>query len=267
MNAHLIVGGFPAGASAGHDMTYAKTRLLDLLEEQGIESHTSEDFGGLGAALEPCSLLVTYVAGPYPAGKDNEALAAWLRSGGRWLGLHGTSGGRAARLEDGRRGRRMVKTEHHSTLGSFFLNHPPVRRFSIDVDLSHPLTAGLPDSFEVADELYFIELQDPAACRIFLTTQLPTNPAPGFGFAVDEDTSLLPDGRTRALAYTMDVGDGGVTYIALGHCHDEASNGQPFVDVSVDPNGTTPPVFRGSWETEAFQQLLRNAISWGCQAT
>ena len=108
-------------------------------------------------------------------------------------------------------------------------------------------------------------LTDPSSTRLLLTTELPENPAPDFGFTFDEDTSLLPDGKTRALGFVRDVGQGGVAYVALGHCHSPATNGQPFVDPSVDPDGKTPPLFRGAWETEPFQQLLRNGIEWGAQ--
>ena len=65
------------------------------------------------------------------------------------------------------------------------------------------------------------------------------------------------------LGYTRDVGAGGVTYVALGHCHNPASNVQRFVDSSVTPDGTTPPMLRYTWETGPFQTLLRNAIRWG----
>ena len=49
----------------------------------------------------------------------------------------------------------------------------------------------------------------------------------------------------------------------LGHCHDAATNSQPFVDKSVDPEGKTPAVIRTTWETTAFPTLLRNSIRWG----
>ena len=52
-----------------------------------------------------------------------------------------------------------------------------------------------------------------------------------------------------------------VTYVALGHAHTPATNSQPFVDKSVDPEGKTPPVIRTSWETDAFATLMRNAIT------
>ena len=37
------------------------------------------------------------------------------------------------------------------------------------------------------------------------------------------------------------------------------------VVASVDAAGTTPKVFRGAWETEAFATLLRNGVRWGIE--
>ena len=74
------------------------------------------------------------------------------------------------------------------------------------------------------------------------------------------DTSLQPDGKTRVLGYTRKVGDGGVTYFALGHCHNPASR------AGRAPDPAEMPTFRGSWETDAFNTLLRNAIAWGMGA-
>ena len=34
----------------------------------------------------------------------------------------------------------------------------------------------------------------------------------------------------------------------------------------ADPTDTTPPTFRGSWESAAFITLLRNALAWGAGA-
>jgi type 1 glutamine amidotransferase len=262
---HLVVGGFPPGASAAHDIDYARLRLLHLLDERpGVQTTVSSDFADVERWLPGCDLLVSYVAGPHLDGEQNELVQDWLERGGRWLGLHGTSGGRAGRIEGKPHARRMLKLRHHESLGCFFLNHPPIRRFRVDVaSPSHPLVQGLPASFEVSDELYFIELLDRDHSEVLLTTELSKNPDPSFGFTVDADTSLLPDRKTRALAYVRDVGSGGVAYVALGHCHSPETNGQPYVDTSVDPDGKTPLLFRGSWENEAFVRLLRNALTWG----
>ena len=86
--------------------------------------------------------------------------------------------------------------------------------------------------------------------------------SPAIGTLYASDTSLQPDGRTRVIGYTREVGNGGVTYFALGHCHN------PAIRAARAPNPTdnTPPTFHGSWETDAFITLLRNAIAWGVAA-
>jgi type 1 glutamine amidotransferase len=267
---HLIVGGYPPGASAGHDMDYARVRLLNLLQDASRAHATvANDFADLERWLPDSHMLLTYVAGPFPDDRQNRLLREWLESGGRWLALHGTSGGKAAPVDGNRRVRKMVKMPHHQTLGAFFLNHPPLCRFRVEVtDRSHPLTEGLPDSFEVADELYMIELQQPAESHVLLTTQLEKDPSPeGFGFVYDKDTALMSDGKTRVLGYIRNFGKGAVTYIALGHCHGPSNNVQPFVDASLARDGATPQAFRGSWESPPFERLLRNAIEWGARIT
>ncbi|MBV8507334.1 MAG: hypothetical protein JOZ11_16190 [Alphaproteobacteria bacterium] len=76
------------------------------------------------------------------------------------------------------------------------------------------------------------------------------------------DTSLQADGRTRVLGYTREVGNGGVTYFTLGHCHNPAIRAAR----APDPADKTPPTFHGAWETDGFIALLRNAIAWGVHA-
>jgi uncharacterized protein len=254
--AHLITGGFPAGSSAGHD--HDRLRLLGLLADQNVPASVANDFADIGKWLPVSRLLITYVAGPYPDATQTSAIRSWLKAGGQWLALHGTSGGRAERVE-GVRQRRTVKAEHHALLGSYFLTHPPLCKFRVDVT-EHPLTRGLGASFQVEDEPYFIELQAPASTRILLTADYgPDAKSPSIGTLYPSDTSLLPDGKTRVLGYTRDVGKGGVTYFALGHCHSPESRAGRAAD-------GTPDTFRGPWETDAFVTLLRNGIAWGVGA-
>jgi hypothetical protein len=251
-------------------MDYARLQLLQLLHEQPhVLTTVTNDFTDIAKWLPGSQLLVTYVAGPHPNEEQNQVLRQWLEAGGRWLALHGASGGRAAQVSEQSRARKMVKSSHHATLGGFFLNHPPVRKFQVKVvDSNHVLTKDLPPSFEVMDELYLIELQDPATTQVLLTTELEKDPSPpGFGFVYDKDTALQPDGKTRVLGYTRALGKGEIAYIALGHCHSPLNNVQPFVDASIDPAGRTPLLFRGAWETQPFQQLLRNGIAWGVGQT
>lgn len=264
--AHLITGGFPPGSDAGHDMDYARLQILQKLRANGHLAVTvANDYQDVERWLPGTNLLITYVAGPYPVGAGNEALLNWLEAGGRWLALHGTSGGKAVKTErDGRPVKKMVKAGHHQTLGCFFLNHPPLSEFQVSVTGDHPVTRDLPDSFTVQDELYLIELQDPGASQIILTTELVEDPSPpGFGFVYDEDTSLQADGKTRVLGYARKIGQGEVVYLGLGHCHTGRADSPSPVDPSIHPDGTMPPEFRGAWESEAFARLLQNAIAWG----
>jgi hypothetical protein len=259
-HAHLITGGFPPGSMAGHDHDYARLRLLGLLAEREVPVSVANDFADVEKWLPVSRLMITYVAGPYPDAGQCRAIEDWLRAGGHWLALHGTSGGRAERVE-GSRQRRTVKTEHHALLGSYFLTHPPICKISVEVTaVDHPITRGLGKSFEVEDEPYFIELQDPGSTQILLTAQYGADASsPAIGTLYASDTSLLPDGKTRVLGYTRGIGKGGVTYIALGHCHNPAIR----TARAADPTDTTPSTFHGAWESDAFTRLLRNAI--GCR--
>ena len=170
-------------------MDFVRLRILGLLQQNSQVLTTSgNDFADVAKWLPGSRLLITYVAGPYPNDEQNHFIRNWLEAGGRWLALHGTSGGKAAPVDGKRYVRKMVKGGYHDTLGCFFLNHPPVRKFRVDVaDRGHALTQGLPASFEVMDELYLIELQDPANSHLLLTTVLEKDPSPpGFGFAYDQ---------------------------------------------------------------------------------
>ncbi len=257
---HLIVGGYPNGALAGHDMDFARLSLLRFLSERhDVVTTVAPDFSDIGRQLSDADLLLTYVAGPYPNDEQNEALRDWLEAGGHWFALHGTSGGKAARVTNGRA---MVKTGHHETLGAFFLNHPPLRKFTVQVHGDHPLTRNLPTSFEVDDELYLLEMQ--GEHQVLLTTELDRDPSPpGFGFTYEKDTSAQANGTTRVLGFSRSLGKGAVAYVALGHCHSPLSNAQPFVDDSITSSGVTPAHFHGAWENDAFRQLVLNAIEWG----
>src|SRR5246127_582092 len=155
--AHLIAGGFPPGSYAGHDHDYARLRLLGLLAEREVPASVANDFADVEKWLPASRLLIPYVAAPYPDAAQTRAIERWLEAGGHWLALHGTSGGRAGRGE-GSRQRRTLKTEPHALFGSFFLPHPPICEFRVEVSsTAPPLPRGLGKSFVVEDEPYFVE--------------------------------------------------------------------------------------------------------------
>src|SRR5262249_16467400 len=93
--AHVIAGGFPRGKDARHHHDFARLRLLEFLHEQEIPASVAGDFSDVEKWLQVSRLLITYVAGPYPDADQSLAIRNWLEGGGRWLGLHGTAGGRA----------------------------------------------------------------------------------------------------------------------------------------------------------------------------
>jgi hypothetical protein len=83
--AHLIAGGFPPGAHAGHDHDYARLRLLALLSEQNVAASVANDFADVEKWLPVSRLLITYVAGPYPNAAQCSAMREWIEAGGHWL--------------------------------------------------------------------------------------------------------------------------------------------------------------------------------------
>src|SRR4051794_24735165 len=90
---HLIVGGYPPGSRAAHDMDFVRLRLLhELAAFDDRYTTVSSDYANRERWLAPAGLLVTYVAGPVPSAEDHAHLRSWLEAGGRWLALHGTSG-------------------------------------------------------------------------------------------------------------------------------------------------------------------------------
>ena len=44
---HVIAGGYPPGALGGHDMDYARLRLLGMLEEHGLLATVGNDFSDI----------------------------------------------------------------------------------------------------------------------------------------------------------------------------------------------------------------------------
>lgn len=93
--AHLVVGGFPIGSRAGHDMDFLRVRMLQSLQNKNFQTTVSQDFSLLEDRLDGTNYLISYVAGPYPDENQVETLESWLQDGGKWFALHGTRGGPA----------------------------------------------------------------------------------------------------------------------------------------------------------------------------
>ncbi len=274
IRAHVITGGFPPGQHQGHDMDYARLRILQALQaNENVHATVGNDFVDCHRWIADCQLLVTYVAGPYADDHQNGVIRDWLAAGGRWLALHGSTGGKAERLPptDGESPsspaaggrRRMVKFPYHETLGGFFMTHPPIREFQVDVaDNNHVLTHNLPPSFLIKDEPYMIQVIHPET-RVLLSTSEVAPPPAATQELYGGDLSLLPDGKSRALGFVREIGKGAVAYLAPGHCHTPLTGQRASIDESLIIDGERPMRFKGPWNTVAYEQLLRNAVGWG----
>jgi type 1 glutamine amidotransferase len=264
VRAHLIAGGFPAGQTAGHDHDYARLQILEKLNErENVHTTVTNDYEDIEKWLPNCQLLITYVAGPVAQEEQHTVLRQWVEAGGRWLALHGSSGGKAARIPDTNR-RTMVKMDYHNTLGGFFIHHPPIRKFQVELtDTQHPLVQGMPQVFETIDEPYMVELQAPESTEVLLTADWGMVPPTETGFFYEEDTAVLPGSSKRAIAFERTLSQGAVAYTTLGHAHTPLTNSQRSVHESVATDHTVPLNLRGSWETEGFRTLLANGVSWG----
>ncbi|GIS70029.1 MAG: hypothetical protein CM1200mP9_08500 [Gammaproteobacteria bacterium] len=138
--AHLVVGGYPPGSTAGHDMDFARRVFLERLAEvPDLTPTVASDFADLGKWLPGTDFLLTYVAGPYPDEVQDATLREWI-SGKAVVGWVCTAPAVVELHASKDPTTRMVKLPHHDSLGCFFLNHPPIRRFDVNVeDTSHPI--------------------------------------------------------------------------------------------------------------------------------
>ena len=230
--AHLIVGGFPVGATAGHDMDFARIMLLQKLYDGRLPNHRWQRlFGHRHAARwhQPADdVCCGALSRRRPVWRHRE-LARRRRS----LVRPARHERRVARrASEGSRRRRMVRLAHHDALGAFFLNHPPLSKFEVKVEADHPITAGLPANFETSDELYLVE--PVGESRTLLTTRTAEG-------SVTARLRLRLMTRTRRCAKTARPACWASSaprararwsMSPLGHCHSPATNGQPLVDES-----------------------------------
>jgi hypothetical protein len=155
--AHVIAGGFPPGQPAGHDHDYARLRLLGFLAEQDIPASTSNDYVDVERWLPISRLLITYVAGPYPAPEQDRAIRSWLASGGVGWSSARPAGGPSMR----RRPRRAWLAGTPRNAQWFFLSHPPVRVRSQGPQFERSADHRMPETFVTIDRPYMVQMGDP----------------------------------------------------------------------------------------------------------
>jgi uncharacterized protein len=237
IRAYLVCGG------KFHDFDYARVELLKLLgENPDVRTRVAESYADLDA-LAASDFLVSYTCDVPVSPSEQQALAAFVGGGGRWVALHGTNA-----VFDFQPGAIATPRSHPTlmhTLGSQFLAHPPIRPFEVRAsDPAHPLVAGI-EPFTADDELYLCEYH--GEIQPLLETRF-SGEAPGFA----EHT--WSDDAPRLVMYLHPVGRGSVLYLTLGHCRGRYDM-RPLMDVY-------PRVERCSWELPVFHELLRRTLAW-----
>jgi len=101
------------------------------------------------------------------------------------------------------------------------------------------------EPFDVDDEIYIIEHSDDI--DVLLHTRWGGEALGGRQVEVGD----------RPLMYRRRVGDGGVLYLALGHCN------RPFDTPS--PEGRPQPDRRGPWEMLVYKELIRRGLAWAAR--
>jgi len=224
-----LVCGSPA---RNHDFDFARRKLLEALYAAGdIRADVFNNYDN-GAAIRGGDLLVTYTSQVPVADDACAALRGYLEHGGRWFAIHASNS--------------VLDNKHlPGILGSRFIAHPPYMRYTVTVTSpDDPLMQGIDGPFEVDDELYVIEYSEDI--EVLLNTRWG-------GEAMRQQF----DEAVRPLMYRRKVGDGGVLYLALGHCN------RPFD--KPRPDSLDRPDLRGPWSLPVYQELIRRGIDWAAR--
>jgi len=224
--ANLVCG----SPTRNHDFDFARRALLDALYAAGdIRTDVFNNYDD-GAAIENGDLLVSYTS-QVPVSDDNcAAIRRFLERGGRWFAVHASNS-------------ILGNTHLQEILGSRFITHPPYMHYSVTCTRPDDLLMhGLDRQFEVDDELYVIDYA-PEDIEVLLHTT----------WGGEAARQTFPE-AVRPLMYRRKLGQGGVLYLALGHCN------RPFDKPRADMPDS--PDRRGPWSLPIHQELIRRGIDW-----
>lgn len=199
-----------------HDWRQTTPYLKNLMLRTGsFDVRVSEEPAGLNpAALAPYDLIVVDYCGPRWGDTAEKAVEEFVRSGKGMVVMHGAiyAFGEMVILAD-----RHVRTglseppwpEFAKMAGGIWSEKPPAsghgdrHSFKVGfVDRSHPITAGLGESFIATDELYH-NLHRESSVHILAQAY--------------SDTSTRGTGKDEPILWTVSYGKGRVLYDALGH--------------------------------------------------
>ncbi len=229
-----------------HDIDFARLQLLTLLAEHDeFRVRVQPDYEDT-STLDATRILVSYTCNVPISQHAQQRIHDWVRGGGRWVALHGTS----TVLQASPHGWVAPRTIPlwAATLGSQFVAHPPIAPYPVrNVAPDHWLVAGI-DGFEATDELYLNDYPDRSALVPLLAT---TYQGEARGFAEHDWTTTDPE---HLVMYLRPLGDGAVLYNTLGHCRGHYD--------MVPVTDYYPSVDRCSWDLPVFHELLRRSLRW-----
>ena len=157
-----------------------------------------QDASVLSAALlARYKAVVFYTTGELPLDdKQKAALIDFVRKGGGFAGTHSATD------------TFYRWPAYNELIGGYFDGHPWHQKVRVLVeDRSHPATAALGGSFEIADEIYQFKAWSRSKVHVLMSLD-PGSVEIGRGKRKDQD---------YALAWCRDFGKGRVFYTALGH--------------------------------------------------
>lgn len=225
----LILSGYN-----NHNWRKTTPFLRKLLANTGrFDVRIDEEPTGLTAAtLAVYNVVVLNYNGPRWGPASEAALADFVRSGGGLVGIHGANWAFSGLVV---LGPHSVPTglieppwpEYKKMIGGVWSEQPPAsghaprHNFQVKiVDRNHPITRGLPRSFEASDELYH-NIHMAKGVHILATAYddpsnkpPPAKPQPHSGWP---KLDMNPTGKDQPMLWTVNYGKGRTFYTALGH--------------------------------------------------
>jgi type 1 glutamine amidotransferase len=179
--AFLLMGQATSGGRQFHNQPEHWALLSGILRSAHLEARViSDDLADLTSAnLARFDVILNFSTDLEPSDAQLDALLGAVRGGAGYVGLHAATATFRGR------------EPYHELVGSWFNRHDPIKRFRVEIDNGHPVTAGVP-SFETEDELY--ELRD-----------------------VLPDCHVLASAEGWPQVYVREYGAGRVAYVAPGH--------------------------------------------------
>jgi type 1 glutamine amidotransferase len=136
----------------------------------------------------------------FDTGAQREAFKSFIQGGGGFVGLHSASGSE------------RQWPYFWSVVGGKFVRHPKLQKFTIRVkDANHPVTRGLPATFEWEDECYYTDNINPDIKPLLVTDPAKLEDPKKAEYPGDRFGDALP------LAWYHTFDGGREVYIALGH--------------------------------------------------